>query len=63
VKKWSYTIQWIGGELTSYTSSRFSHVTNGTLTIYVNEHGHDGRFDEVHVNLGATMTVKVEEIR
>lgn len=63
--KWKYEITWMDGLVLSYVSTRFIHQERGdlNLTIYVNEHGHDRRYDTITIPLENVRTVAIEEVR
>jgi hypothetical protein len=61
--KWRYSVTWIDGRQEVWVSSRHSRPTAEGLTIYLNEHGHDRRFDEIHIPLDSVRTVFTEEVR
>lgn len=51
--KWRYEIEWMDGRTESIESRRDVHSppSGDNLIIYVNEHGHDRRWDQVLIPL------------
>lgn len=62
--RWRYWIQWMNGDQEEYESTRFKHASEAdrNLVIYINEHGHDSRFDEVIIPLANVKRYTIKEI-
>lgn len=63
--RWRYWIEWLDGSEAQYDSNRFHHAgpKDDNLVIWINEHGHNGRFDEVCVPLIGVKRYTITEIR
>jgi hypothetical protein len=62
---WTYEVTYIDGLVDSYKSPRLVHPqpTDINLIIYINEHGHDQRFDEVLIPLRNVRRYIIKEVR
>lgn len=62
--KWLYEIVFMDGSTENIVSYRKRNEPEpGLLTIYVNPHGHDNRYDEVVIPLAGVRRYAVTEVR
>lgn len=63
--KWTYEIHWIDGWTETIVSSRLTNASkeDRNLIIYLNEHGHDRRFDFKVIPLGNVRSYDIKEIQ
>lgn len=63
--KWLCEIEWMDGQTENIVSHRHSHPQreDANLIIYVNPHGHDGRFDEIVIPLVNVRRYSLTEVK
>lgn len=63
--KWLYSVEWMDGEKQEWTSNRQVHPgrDDANLVIYIDPHGHDGRYDTVSVPLANVRQYSIREFR
>jgi hypothetical protein len=62
--RWIYSIEWMDGQTTEYTSSRFVRASPDArnLVVYVNPHGHDYQYDEIVIPLVNVRSYGITEV-
>lgn len=63
--RWLYKIEWMDGKTSDYITTRRAGVpaASNMLTIYVNPHGHDQRYDEIGIPLDNVRQWSLTEMR
>lgn len=63
---YSYQVEWVDGMMKTFKSNRLVHPkkSDTSFVVYVNPHGHDGRYDEVLIPLNQVRCIVIlEEVR